>query len=150
MFGMEFTMRKFKWSIASLFFITTLLVGFLVGHNRGFETGKNQWLSLPVYTKTYQVLSLISEQLNERNKRDGSTPPVTDEDFDEIIADLQSNVLPHVWEFDANTKVDAHLPSLSLIVTANGAMHDEIERHLAIEQTLAGIRIEDRRYPNTN
>ena len=54
--------------------------------------------------------------------------------FDPIINNIKNDVMPFVWKNDPNTSIQSYPSNLSIIVTANAAIHHEIERHLAVEK----------------
>ena len=145
--------RPVQFTVVTLLFVTAIVAGFLAGHtqglDRGLQAGKDEWMRLPVFTKTYTVKTIILAKSSAELASNNSNAPlggITSADFSDVVTDIKRKVFPTVWEQDPNTTIQAFVPSLAVIVTGNGAVHHEVERHLAIasleaEQGLANYHV---------
>jgi hypothetical protein len=152
--------RPIQFTIVTLLVVTAIVAGYLAGHtrgvDRGFEAGKNDWMQLPVFSKTYPVKTIVlarssTEILNSQSNRPiGSRPlgGITSDDFSGVVADIKQHVFPIVWEQDPNTRIQPFVPGLSVVVTGNGAVHHEVERHLAVARLEAQQGLSDYHVPS--
>ena len=131
----------FRFSIAAVLFGVAIIAGYFAGFSRGHHEGHDRWVNLPTYTKTYLVNKIVCAQHLDTHKNLGLPGAISDSDFEPLLNDIYEKVLPHVWANDDNTKIEAYVPNLSIIVTGNATIHHEIERHLALERLNADQRI---------
>lgn len=138
--------RNIQFPIAFLLFVTVLVAGYFIGLERGFDDGRSEWTSLPTYTKTYDVGTIVLARLDGLINADPLNPNtagVTSSTFAPLVDNIHKNVLPHVWSSDPNSLIEIYPPKLSLIVRGNAALHHDLERFLAIEQLNAKEQIVD-------
>ena len=135
-----------RYSLAFVLFVVTLVAGYFGGMQQGFDKGRDEWMALPTFTKTYSVQTIVLSTLNnqESSSLSGS---VTAKSFEPIVDDVKENVMPHVWENDPKTQIQPYPARLSIIVTGNATIHHEIERYLAIEKLNAEKQIVGYRNP---
>lgn len=111
--------RSIRFGVFTLFFLMACVAGLLSGYRIGFESGQARWESYPAYTKVYAASFLL-----ERSDH-------AEEELQELVTQIRTDILPLTWEESGGKGViKAQTENLSLVVSGNQIVHDELSRYL--------------------
>jgi hypothetical protein len=138
--------RWLRFGLTTLFLIVTFLSGMLAGYRAGFDrgygSGQQKRTDEQYVTKVYSVSDLILTLDSATN-----TLAV---DFDGLIKTITASTSPDDWsDVGGMGRIEAHFPTLCIVVHQRGSTHREITTLLESlrDERGAGVGVKPPREP---
>lgn len=134
--------RRFRWlfqfSLFALMTLTSCVAGYLGGYRWGMQQQEQDVYDATIFPATYYVADLVTPIVNV-----GEEPPGPD--FDSLIELITSTIDSDVWSANGNgeSEIRPYPGNLSLVVSAPGSTHDQIEELLNQLRRLQNMLPED-------
>jgi hypothetical protein len=133
--------RRWRFSLASLFFLMFCLCGLFAGYRVGYSEGKSGWAKARLIVKTYPVADLVSGA--------PSGSGVQTIDFKSLTDAIRVTVAPETWKRGGlgQGEMQPYPANLSLIVALTNDVHEQLSAMLgALRQAQRAVQTKTKKF----